>query len=210
MSVLVGKKAPHFSAPAVINGEEIVENFSLDQYLGKNHVVLFFYPKDFTFVCPTELHAFQAKMDEFEKRGVKVVACSTDTEESHFSWLQIPKDNGGIQGVKYPIVADTTKTIATNYDVLFGQYDYNENGELSATGPMIAFRGLFLINKEGIVMHQTVNHLPLGRSVDETLRMVDALQHNESHGEVCPANWEKGEEAMNATPKGVAEYLSKH
>ncbi|MBL7837463.1 MAG: peroxiredoxin [Bacteroidetes bacterium] len=210
MSVLVGKKAPHFSAPAVINGEEIVENFSLDQYLGKNHVVLFFYPKDFTFVCPTELHAFQSKLDEFEKRGVKVVACSTDTEESHYNWLQMPKDNGGIQGVTYPIVADTTKTIATNYDVLFGQYDYNENGELSATGPMIAFRGLFLINKEGIVMHQTVNHLPLGRSVDETLRMVDALQHNEAHGEVCPANWEKGEEAMNATPKGVAEYLSKH
>lgn len=210
MSVLVGKKAPHFSAPAVINGEEIVENFSLDQYLGKNHVVLFFYPKDFTFVCPTELHAFQSKLDEFEKRGVKVVACSTDTEESHFSWLQMPKDNGGIQGVTYPIVADTTKTIATNYDVLFGQYDYNDNGEITASGPMIAFRGLFLIDKEGIVMHQTVNHLPLGRSVDETLRMVDALQHNETHGEVCPANWEKGEEAMNATPKGVAEYLSKH
>lgn len=210
MSVLVGKKAPHFSAPAVINGEEIVENFSLDQYLGKNHVVLFFYPKDFTFVCPTELHAFQSKLDEFEKRGVKVVACSTDTEESHFSWLQIPKDNGGIQGVTYPIVADTTKTIATNYDVLFGNYDYTDNGELTANGPMIAFRGLFLIDKNGIVMHQTVNHLPLGRSVDETLRMVDALQHNETHGEVCPANWEKGEEAMNATPKGVAEYLSKH
>lgn len=210
MSVLVGKKAPHFSAPAVINGEEIVENFSLDQYIGKNHVVLFFYPKDFTFVCPTELHAFQSKLDEFEKRGVKVVACSTDTEESHFSWLQIPKDNGGIQGVTYPIVADTTKTIATNYDVLFGNYDYTDNGELTSTGPMIAFRGLFLIDKQGIVMHQTVNHLPLGRSVDETLRMVDALQHNETHGEVCPANWEKGEEAMNATPKGVAEYLSKH
>lgn len=210
MSVLVGKKAPHFSAPAVINGEEIVENFSLDQYLGKNHVVLFFYPKDFTFVCPTELHAFQAQLDEFEKRGVKVVACSTDTEESHYSWLQIPKDKGGIQGVTYPIVADTTKTIATNYDVLFGNYDYNDNGELSANGPMIAFRGLFLIDKSGVVMHQTVNHLPLGRSVDETLRMVDALQHNEKNGEVCPANWKNGEEAMNATLKGVAEYLSKH
>lgn len=210
MSVLVGKKAPHISAPAVINGEEIVENFSLDQYLGKNHVVLFFYPKDFTFVCPTELHAFQEKLEEFEKRGVKVVACSTDTEESHYNWLQMPKDKGGIQGVTYTIIADTTKTIATNYDVLFGNYDYNENGELYANGPMISFRGLFLIDKNGIVMHQTVNHLPLGRNVDETLRMVDALQHNEEHGEVCPANWEKGEEAMMATPKGVAEYLSKH
>lgn len=210
MSVLVGKKAPHFSAAAVINGEEIVENFSLDQYLGKNHVVLFFYPKDFTFVCPTELHAFQEKLDEFEKRGVKVVACSTDTEESHYNWLQMPKDKGGIQGVSYTVVADTTKSIATNYGVLFGSYDYNEHGELVANGPMIAFRGLFLIDKQGIVMHQVVNHLPLGRSVDETLRMVDALQHNEENGEVCPANWEKGDEAMSASFKGVAEYLSKH
>jgi peroxiredoxin (alkyl hydroperoxide reductase subunit C) len=122
----------------------------------------------------------------------------------------MPKDKGGIQGVTYPIVADTTKTIATNYDVLFGNYHYNDNGELTANGPMIAFRGLFLIDKNGIVMHQTVNHLPLGRSVDETMRMVDALQHIETHGEVCPANWEKGDDAMNATFNGVADYLSKH
>lgn len=210
MSVLVGKKAPHFNAPAVINGDEIVEHFSLDQYIGNNHVVFFFYPKDFTFVCPTELHAFQEKLAEFEKRGVKVVACSTDTEESHYSWLQLPKDKGGIQGITYPIVADTTKTIATNYGVLFGNYDYNEEGELTATGPMIAFRGLFLIDKTGEVKHQVVNHLPIGRSVDETLRIVDALLHNEKHGEVCPANWEPGAEAMSATPAGVAEYLSKH
>ncbi len=207
---LVGKKAPSFSAPAVINGEEIVENFSLDQYIGKNHVVFFFYPKDFTFVCPTELHAFQSKLAEFEARGVKVVACSTDTEESHYNWLQMPKDNGGIQGITYPIVADTTKTISTNFGVLFGSYDYNENGELVANGPMIAFRGLFLIDKNGIVMHQSINHLPIGRNVDETLRLVDALQHVENHGEVCPANWEKGKDAMNATFKGVADYLSKH
>jgi len=210
MSVLVGKKAPHFSAPAVINGEEIVENFSLDQYLGKNHVVFFFYPKDFTFVCPTELHAFQAQLEEFEKRGVKVVACSTDTEESHYNWLQMPKDKGGIQGVTYTIVADTTKSIATNYGILFGNYDYNEAGELVSNGPMIAFRALFLIDKNGEVKHQVVNHLPLGRNVEETLRMVDALQHNEEKGEVCPANWEKGDDAMNASFKGVADYLSKH
>ncbi len=208
MSILVGKKAPNFNAPAVINGEEIVENFSLSQYLGKNHVVLFFYPKDFTFVCPTELHAFQAALGEFESRGVKVVACSTDTEESHYNWLQMPKDKGGIQGVTYPIVADTTKSISTNYDVLFGHYDYDDNGQLIANGPMIAFRGLFLIDKDGIVQHQVVNHLPLGRSVEETLRMVDALQHVEEKGEVCPANWEKGKEAMSASFKGVAEYLS--
>ena len=210
MSVLVGKKAPHFSAAAVINGEEIVENFSLDQFIGKNHVVFFFYPKDFTFVCPTELHAFQERLAEFEKRGVKVVACSTDTEESHYNWLQMPKDKGGIQGITYPIVADTTKSIATNYGVLFGNYDYTEQGELCANGPMIAFRGLFLIDKTGTVMHQVVNHLPLGRSVDETLRMVDALLHVENHGEVCPANWKEGEDAMNASFKGVADYLSKH
>ena len=210
MSVLVGKKAPHFSAPAVINGDEIVEKFSLDQYLGKNHVVFFFYPKDFTFVCPTELHAFQSKIEEFEKRGVKVVACSTDTEESHYSWLQTPKDKGGIQGVTYPIVADTTKAIATNYGILFGTYDYNDSGELTSTGPMIAFRALFLIDKSGEVKHQVVNHLPLGRNVDEVLRMVDALQHNEERGEVCPANWKEGDDAMKATPKGVAEYLSSH
>lgn len=210
MSVLVGKKAPHFSAAAVINGEEIVENFSLDQFIGKHHVVFFFYPKDFTFVCPTELHAFQEKIAEFEKRGVKLVACSTDTEESHYNWLQMQKDKGGIQGITYPIVADTSKTIATNYGVLFGNFDYTEQGELCANGPMIAFRGLFLIDKTGTVMHQVVNHLPLGRSVDETLRMVDALLHVENHGEVCPANWKEGDDAMNATFKGVADYLSKH
>lgn len=210
MSVLVGKKAPSFSAGAVVNGEEIVENFSLDQYVGKNHVLFFFYPKDFTFVCPTELHAFQSKLDEFEKRGVKVVACSTDTEESHWGWLQMSKADGGIQGITYPIVADTAKTISTNYGVLAGDYDYNENGELVATGPMIAYRGLFLIDKEGVVQHQIVNNFPLGRNVDEAIRMVDALLHFEKHGEVCPANWKPGEDAMNATHSGVADYLAKH
>lgn len=208
MGVLVGKKAPSFSAAAVVNGGEIVENFSLDQYLGKNHVVFFFYPKDFTFVCPSELHAFQAKLGEFEARGVKVVACSTDTEESHWGWLQVPKNKGGIEGITYPIVADTTKTISEAYGVLAGEYDYNENMEMIATGPMIAYRGLFLIDKEGTVMHQLVNNLPLGRNVDEALRMVDALQFFEENGEVCPANWQKGEAGMTATFDGVAEYLS--
>ncbi|MFN3916335.1 MAG: peroxiredoxin [Flavobacteriales bacterium] len=210
MSVLVGKKAPSFKAAAVVNGIEIVQNFSLDQYLGKNHVLFFFYPKDFTFVCPTELHAFQSKLDEFEKRGVKVVACSTDTEESHWSWLQIPKNKGGIEGVKYPIVADTAKTISDAYGVLAGDYDYNEDGNLVSSGPMIAYRGLFLINKEGIVMHQVVNFFPLGRSVNEALRMVDALIHFEQNGEVCPADWKEGEDAMKASFDGVADYLSAH
>jgi peroxiredoxin (alkyl hydroperoxide reductase subunit C) len=210
MGVLVGKKAPSFSAAAVVNGGEIVADFSLDQYLGKNHVILFFYPKDFTFVCPSELHAFQAKLDEFEARGVKVVACSTDTEESHWGWLQVPKNKGGIEGIKYPIVADTAKTISDAYGVLAGEYEYNENMEMVATGPMIAYRGLFLIDKEGTVMHQLVNNLPLGRNVDEALRMVDALQFFEENGEVCPANWQKGDDGMKADFDGVADYLASH
>lgn len=210
MSVLVGKKAPSFTAGAVINGEEIVEDFSLDQYIGKNHVLFFFYPKDFTFVCPTELHAFQSKLEEFEKRGVKVVACSTDTPESHWGWLQQSKDNGGIQGITYPIVADTEKTISDAFGVLAGEYEYDEKGALKATGPMIAYRGLFLIDKEGTVMHEVVNFFPLGRNVDEAIRMVDALQHFEEKGEVCPANWEQGKEAMKADFEGVADYLSKN
>lgn len=210
MGVLVGKKAPSFKAAAVVNGGEIVNDFSLDQFLGKNHVIFFFYPKDFTFVCPSELHAFQAKLDEFEARGVKVVACSTDTEESHWGWLQVPKSKGGIEGVKYPIVADTSKTISEAFGVLAGEYEYDMDGNLAASGPMIAYRGLFLIDKTGTVMHQLVNMFPLGRNVDEALRMVDALQFFEENGEVCPANWHKGDEGMKANFEGVAEYLSAH
>ncbi|MFK8044962.1 MAG: peroxiredoxin [Crocinitomicaceae bacterium] len=210
MAVLVGKKAPAFTAPAVVNGGEVVENFSLDQYIGKNHVILFFYPKDFTFVCPSELHAFQSRIEDFEKRGVKVVACSTDTEESHWGWLQLGKNEGGIKGVKYPIIADTNKTISDAFDVLVGEYDYDEYGRLTATDVMIAYRGLFLIDKEGIVRHQVVNDLPLGRNVDEALRMVDALQFVEENGEVCPANWNAGDSGMTATHEGVADYLAKN
>jgi len=208
MSVLVGKAAPLFNAKALINGEEIVDDFSLEQFLGKKHVLLFFYPKDFTFVCPTELHAFQEKLAEFEKRNVALVACSTDTEQSHWGWLQVPKEHGGIKGITYPIIADTTKTISLNYGILEGDYDYNEDGELIATGPMIAFRAVFLIDKEGVVQHQLVNSDALGRSVDEALRVVDALQYSEEHGQVCPANWKKGDTAMNATHDGVANYLA--
>ena len=208
MSVLVGKKAPSFSAEAVINGKEIVENFSLDQYIGKNPVVFFFYPKDFTFVCPSELHAFQAALGEFEARGAKVVACSTDTPESHWGWLQVPKNKGGIEGITYPIVADTTKIISEAFGVLAGEYEYDMEGGLVASGPMIAYRGLFLIDKEGTVMHQVVNHFPLGRNVDEAIRMVDALQFHEENGEVCPANWSKGQQGMKDTFEGVAQYMS--
>lgn len=208
MSVLVGKKAPGFKAPAVVNGGVVENDFSLEQFIGKKHVLFFFYPKDYTFVCPTELHAFQERIAEFEERGCAVVACSTDTEESHWGWLQMDKNAGGIKGIKYPIVADTSKTIADAFGVLAGEYDYSEKGQLVATGPMIAYRGLFLIDKEGVVQHQIVNNFPLGRNVDEALRMVDALQFFEENGEVCPANWSKGKSGMKDTHEGVAEYLS--
>jgi peroxiredoxin (alkyl hydroperoxide reductase subunit C) len=208
--VLVGKKAPSFSTKAVVNGGDIVADFSLDQYIGKSHVLFFFYPKDFTFVCPSELHAFQASLEEFKSKGVEVVACSTDTPESHWGWLQVEKNNGGIKGITYPIVADVAKTITENFGVLAGDYYINDKDELEADGPMIAYRGLFLIDKEGIVQHQIVNNFPLGRNVDEALRMVDALQHFEENGEVCPANWEKGKDAMKESFAGVADYLSKH
>ncbi|WP_027002745.1 peroxiredoxin [Hugenholtzia roseola] len=210
MATLVNKPAPRFSAPAVINGEEIVGNFSLDQYLGKKYVVFFFYPKDFTFVCPTEILAFQEKLAEFEKRDAVVVGCSTDSEETHLAWLSTPKGQGGIEGVTYPLVADLAKTIATNFGVLGGDYSYDENGNLIFEGAPIALRGTFLINKEGIVKHQVVNDFPLGRNIDDALRMVEALAHVEKYGEVCPANWSEGKEAMNATKEGVATYLAAH
>lgn len=196
MAVLVGRKAPDFSTDAVVNGSEFAENFTLSQFAGKE-VVLFFYPLDFTFVCPTELHAFQAKAAEFEKRGVQVIGVSVDSKFSHWAWLNTEKKDGGIKGVKYPLVSDLNKTIAADYDVL-------------VEGAGVAYRGLFLIDKEGVVRHQVVNDLPLGRNVDEALRMVDALQYHEKHGEVCPANWVEGEDAMNADADGVADYLSKH
>ncbi len=210
MAVLVGKKAPLFKAKAVVNGEEIVDDFSLEQYLGNKYVILFFYPKDFTFVCPTELHAFQAKLAEFEKRNTAVVAVSTDTEQSHWGWLQLPKDKGGIGGVTYPIVADTNKTISANYDVLNGEYFYDENNQMQATAELVAYRGLFLIDKNGVVRHQLVNDLPLGRNIDEALRMVDSLQFLETKGEVCPANWTAGKDGLTATHDGVAAFLAKH
>lgn len=210
MSGLTGKKAPSFKAAAVVNGGTVVNDFSLDQFLGKKHVVFFFYPKDFTFVCPTELHAFQERLADFEARNVAVVACSTDTEESHWGWLQMTKAQGGIQGITYPIVADTAKSIADSFGVLAGEYGYDDEGRLVANGPMIAYRGLFLIDKEGTVQHAVINNFPLGRSVDETLRMVDALQFFEENGEVCPANWSKGQAGLKDTHEGVAAYLASH
>ncbi|MBP6978590.1 MAG: peroxiredoxin [Bacteroidales bacterium] len=211
MAVLVGRKAPLFEADAVINGGEFVEKFSLDQFIGKKYVVFFFYPLDFTFVCPTELLAFQEKLEEFEKRNVTVVGCSVDSKYSHWAWLNTERNQGGIKGVTFPLVSDLAKTISQNFDVLAGDYEYNtEDEEIDFEGEPVAYRGLFLIDKQGIVRHQLVNDLPLGRSIDEALRMVDALQCYEEHGEVCPANWHKGQDTMKESAEGVASYLSSH
>lgn len=215
MAVLVGKKAPDFSADAVVNGGEFESNFTLSQFHGKKYVVLFFYPLDFTFVCPTEIIAFQDRLADFEARNVQVIGVSVDSKYSHWAWLNTPKNKGGIEGVKYPLVADLSKTIARNYDVLGGDYEYDvdENANMEVVrfnGKPIAYRGLFLIDKDGVVRHQLVNDLPLGRSIDEAIRMVDALQHFEVKGEVCPANWSEGKDAMKENAAGVADYLSKH
>ena len=207
---LVGKKAPLFRTGAVINGEEIVDEFSLEQYIGKKDVMFFFYPKDFTFVCPTEILAFQEKLAEFEKRGVAVIGASTDTEETHLAWLMTPQEEGGIEGVIYPLVADASKTIANNFGVLAGDWNYNEEGDLIFEGTPVAYRGSFLIDKEGVVRHETINDLPLGRNIDEMLRVVDAWQHVEKYGEVCPANWEEGKEAMEESKESVSSYLAKN
>jgi len=213
MAVLVGKKAPDFKASAVVNNE-FVDDFSLSQFLGKKYIVLFFYPLDFTFVCPTEILAFQEKLSEFEKANCQVIGVSIDSKFTHYAWLNTPKEKGGIQGVTYPLVADLDKTISLNYGVLAGDYsiDVDEDGNEIRTfsGQSVAYRATFLIDLNGVVRHQVVNDLPLGRNIDEALRMLHALQHVEKYGEVCPANWDEGKDAMKPTPEGVAEYLSKH
>jgi len=188
--VLVGKKAPEINAQAVINHKMV--DFNLTSYLGK-YVVFFFYPLDFTFVCPTELHAFQERLKDFEARNAAVVGCSIDSCFSHLAWLSTPKSKGGIEGVTYPIVSDIHKSISRSFEVL-----KEEEG--------IAYRGLFLIDKEGVIRHQLVNDLPLGRSVDEAIRLLDALTFYEEHGEVCPANWHVGEKSMKPTNQGLVEY----
>jgi peroxiredoxin 2/4 len=194
MGVLVGKKAPEFNLKAVVKGK--IEEFSLASSRGK-YVVLFFYPLDFTFVCPTELHAFQERLKDFEARNAQVVGCSVDSCFSHVAWLQTPRSKGGIEGIEYPLLSDMNKHVAGAYDVLKA-----DEG--------IAYRGLFLIDKEGFVRHQIVNDLPLGRSVDEAIRMIDALTFFEKNGEVCPANWQHGKKSMKATPAGLADYFKSH
>lgn len=208
MNNLIGKKAPDFNASAVINGNKIVNNFTLNQFNDK-YILLFFYPKDFTFVCPTELHAFQEKIQDFEERNVQLIAVSTDTEYSHLGWLNISKKNGGIQGITYPIISDINKIISYHYGVLAGECFFDSLNNFQVKGTLIAYRGQFLIDKNKIIRHQLVNDFPLGRNVNEALRLIDSLQHFEKYGEVCPANWNKGQVAMIPNHKGLLNYLDK-
>jgi len=195
MSVLVGCNAPGFTAPAVLGNGEIVEDFSLAGQIKDKYAVVFFYPLDFTFVCPSELIAFDHRIKEFEQRGVVVIGVSIDSHFTHNAWRNTPINEGGIGPVKYPLVADMTHSICKDYDV-------------ETPDGAVAFRGSFLIDKAGVVRHQVVNDLPLGRNIDEMLRMIDALQFTEEHGEVCPAGWHEGDKGMVATPDGVADYLA--
>lgn len=203
----VGTEAPAFEAPAVVDGE-IVDDFSLERYRDEKHVVFFFYPKDFTYVCPTELLAFQDHLEEFQARDVAVVGASTDTAEVHQAWLETPRASGGIEGVEYPLVADANKTIAAAYDVLDGEFAY-EDGTLDAEGELVAQRGLFVIDREGVIQHATINNLSFGRNVREVLRVVDALKEIEaSDGAVCPAGWQPGQETIAESRDSVGAYLS--
>lgn len=194
MSVLVGKKAPDFTATAVMGDNSINEKFNLHSYLKGKIGVLFFYPLDFTFVCPSEIIAFDNRLKEFKDRGVEVIGVSVDSHFSHIAWKNTPVNQGGIGQIQYPLIADLTKNIARDYDVLVND--------------SVAFRGTFLIDQDGLVRHQVVNDLPLGRSIDEALRMVDALKFHQEHGEVCPAGWNKGKSGMKANAQGVAKYLA--
>lgn len=195
--VLVTRQAPDFTAAAVMGNGEIVDNFNLKKHLNGRPAVIFFWPMDFTFVCPSELIAFDHRYEEFKKRGVEVIGVSMDSEFVHNAWRNTAIEDGGIGQVQYPMIADIKHDIMRAYGV-----EFSEAG--------VALRGSFLVDKNGVVRHQVVNDLPLGRNVDEMLRMVDALQFHEEHGDVCPAQWEKGQEGMNASPKGVADFLKKN
>lgn len=196
MAVLVGKPAPDFTVTAVMGNNEINESFNLLSHIKGKHAVLFFYPLDFTFVCPSEILAFDHRYQDFKARNTEVIAVSVDSQFTHLAWKNTPVNNGGLGQVKFPMVADLTKSIARDYDVLIND--------------AVALRGTFLIDRDGVVRHQVVNDLPLGRNVDEAIRMVDALQFFEQHGEVCPAGWQKGKPGMKASTEGVAEYLAAH
>ena len=208
--MLVTKLAPEFKTQAVMPDNSIQE-VSLSDYKGKK-VVLFFYPLDFTFVCPTELLAFDKRLNDFESRETQVLGCSVDSRWAHLAWKNTDVNNGGIGNVKYPLLQDLDKSIARNYDVLVGAtnayVETSDTAENTTVGGGVALRGSFLIDENGVVRHAVLNDLPLGRNIDEMLRMIDALAHHQKHGEVCPAGWKDGESAMKESPEGVANYLS--
>jgi peroxiredoxin (alkyl hydroperoxide reductase subunit C) len=213
MAVFVGKKFPSIAVDAMNEmGETFKLNVVEEAIKNKKKVVLFWYPKDFTFVCPTELHAFEAAKSEFEKRNTMVIGASCDTAEVHFAWLNTPKDQGGIEGVTYPILADTNRNLANMLRILdIKNESYNEETDSYVyEGSNVTFRATYLIDENGVVFHESVNHMPLGRNVGEYLRLVDAFTHVQTKGEVCPANWEEGKDAMSATRNGVADYLKSH
>ena len=194
--MIVTNPAPDFTATTVLGDGSIVEDFKLSENMGEKGTVLFFYPLDFTFVCPSELIAFDHRLQDFKDRGVEVIGCSVDSQFSHFAWRETAVENGGIGRVKFPLVADLSKQISKDFDVLFGE--------------SVALRGSFLIDADGTVRHAVINDLPLGRNIDEMIRMVDTMLFTNEHGEVCPAGWSKGDEGMKASTEGVAEYLGKH
>ena len=208
--MLVTKLAPEFKTQAVMP-DNTIQEVSLSDYKGKK-VVLFFYPLDFTFVCPTELLAFDKRLSEFESRGVQVLGCSVDSRWSHLAWKNTDVNKGGIGNVKYPLLQDLDKSIARKYDVLVGAseayVETSDSAENTTVGGGVALRGSFLIDEDGVVRHAVLNDLPLGRNIDEMLRMIDALSYHQKHGEVCPAGWKDGDSAMKESPEGVADYLS--
>lgn len=205
---LVGKKFPNIDTPAINEmGDTFTLNVLKKAQEEKKKVLLFWYPKDFTFVCPTEIHAFQEAKPEFEKRNTIVIGASVDTAEVHFAWLTTPKSNGGIEGVEFDLIADSNRNLSFALDILNGTFN-EETGLMK--GDNVTYRATYLIDEEGTVFHEGINHMPVGRNVNEFIRLIDAFSHVQKHGEVCPANWEEGKEAMAENPKGVAEYLSKH
>ena len=209
---LVGKKFPNITVDAISEMGDNLRINVLDEAVKNNKkVLLFWYPKDFTFVCPTELHAFQAALGEFEKRNTIVIGASCDTNEVHFAWLNTPKNNGGIEGVTYPLLADTTRNLSRALDILDAEEVYNEeSGDILLEGSNVTFRATYLIDETGKIFHESVNDMPLGRNVNEYIRLVDAYTHVQTKGEVCPANWEEGKEAMSADRLSTATYLSQN
>lgn len=208
---IVGKKFPNLSVTAINHrGEQTKINVLEEAQKNGKKVLLFWYPKDFTFVCPTELHAFQQMVSEFEKRNTMVLGASCDTAEVHFAWLNTPKNHGGIKGVTYPLLADSNRNLATALDILdvTDETYHDETDTILLEGDCVTYRATYLIDEEGTVFHESVNHMPLGRNVEEFVRLIDAYTHVQQNGEVCPANWSEGKEAMTADRQGVAEYLS--